>query len=124
MKNINKEISNRYEAPLVVVLFLIILFFIWGNIIFVKIAFLVGFISLLSKQVANFIGQAWKRILRIIGFVNSHVLLSLVFILVLIPLSFLYRLSKKDPLNLKGGKESYYVERNHQYEPKDFEKPW
>ena len=124
MKRADKQIKNIYEAPLVIVLFILVFYFIFGNGILIKIAFLIGFLSLLFKRLAIILGYIWRRILKTLGFINAHVLLSLVFILVLMPVSFLYKLSNKDPLNLKGGKDSYFIVRNHQFEPKDLENPW
>lgn len=85
---------------------------------------MLGLLPLLSKRLARIITKAWQRLMAAIGFVNAHVLLTLIFFIVLVPISFLYRLLKKDPLQLKRGGDSYFQERNHQYEAKDLENPW
>jgi hypothetical protein len=42
---------------------------------------------------------AWWRIARVLGYVNARVILTVLFALVLVPLSMVWRLTGKDPLS-------------------------
>jgi len=116
--------NSRHEIPLSIVLFMLIIYFISKNPIFIIIGFSIGLLSLLSDTVSYYISWVWKQILRVVGFINAHLLLGLVFFVVLFPISILYRLSNRDSLNLKPGKKSYYEDRDHRFTAKDIENPW
>jgi len=121
----NKSLNNsRYEIPLSIVVFMLILLVITKNQIFIYLAFGIGLISLLSKTITNYIVLGWTLILKIVGAINAHVILGLVFFVILFPISMIYRILNKDSLNLKSGKESYFSTREHRYTPKDIENPW
>jgi hypothetical protein len=119
-----KEIE---KAPIVIGLFLLILYFIFDFKIFSYIAALFIFVSLFYKRGARFIGINWLRLSEILGKINATIVFSLVFYAFLTPLSFLFRLFNKDPLRVdeKNKKlKSYYITRNHTYKKSDFEKMW
>jgi hypothetical protein len=55
---------------------------------------------------------AWMRLAVALGHVNSRVLLTLVYYLVVTPYGVVSRLARRDPLRRRGrGAESYWVER-------------
>ena len=58
--------------------------------------------------------RAWMALGHALGWVNSHVILGLVFIVVLQPIAYLMRLFGHDPLRRKmqRGSKSYREERN------------
>lgn len=121
----NKPSNNsRYEIPLSIVIFMLILFLISKNTIFIYLALGIGVISLLSKRITHYIVLVWNQIIKIVGTINAHVILGLIFFVILFPISMVYRLLNKDNLNLKSGKESYFQTRDHRYTAKDIENPW
>ncbi len=82
-------------------------------------------LSLISKRIAEKIVWAWYKLAQGLGYVNSRILLTIIFYVFLTPIAILYRLSGKNTLQLTRKKEgSYYIDRNHQYEKKDLEKMW
>jgi len=129
MQKTEKTKGYDYEVLLSIVLFLMILYFFtrksfaYANL-FLYVAFGLGFFSLLSKSFAKLLTLVWGKLMAAIGFVNSRVLLSIIFFLVLLPVSLLSKLFRKDLLQLKKKESSYFVERNHTYEPKDLENTW
>ncbi len=116
--------STTYQSSLTVVIFLLIIWLISGVTLIAQIAVGVGFSALLSSHIARWIDYGWTKVLAALGWFNSRVLLSVVFFLILAPIAFIYRLVKGDTLNLKTGKESYFIDRSHKYEAKDLENPW
>ncbi|MEL7146140.1 MAG: SxtJ family membrane protein [Bacteroidota bacterium] len=88
-------------------------------------AMLIGVISLVFPMVGHYIVWVWYKIAEILGWVNSRILLSIIFFLFLFPISVMYRLFNKDSLAIRKPKRnSIFVERNHQYSAKDFENMW
>ena len=88
------------------------------------VAFGVGTLTLISKNIAELIVKLWFGLAKILGYVNSRILLTLVYYLILLPFAFMARLSKKQALNLNKQKETYFSTRDHLYIKEDFEKPW
>lgn len=116
--------NSIHEVPLSIVLFMLIIAYFTSNLLFVKIAFAVGLLSLLSSYFATALTKVWGKIIGVVGFINAHVLLSIIFFVILLPISLIYRLFNKDTLNLDAGKSSYYSERNHTYSAGDLKNPW
>jgi hypothetical protein len=48
----------------------------------------------------------WWRFSRVLGYVNARVILTVLFSLVLVPISFVWRLTGKDPLARRRGRVS------------------
>jgi hypothetical protein len=68
--------------------------------------------GLLSRAAARAFHKAWMRFAVALGHVNSRVLLTLVYYLVVTPYGVVSRLARRDPLRRRGdGGGSYWVER-------------
>src|SRR5688572_8771341 len=89
------------------------------------IAVLIGISGLLIPPLAKAIAYVWIKFAVLLGYLNSRILLSIVFYLFLFPIALLSRLFNKDPMQLSPKKSgSYFSERNHEYNAEDFEHPW
>lgn len=70
----------------------------------------------------------WYKFSEILGVVSSTIILTVIFYLVLFPISFFKRaVSKKDELNLKSwknGEKSTFTNRDHTYTPEDLINPY
>jgi hypothetical protein len=68
--------------------------------------------GLLIPPAARAFHTAWMRLAALLGHVNSRVLLTLMYYLVVTPYGFVTRFAGRDPLRRRGAKaESYWVER-------------
>ncbi len=125
LEEINKE---RYqETILVIVAGMLLLYAYFQNSVFLYIAIGLALVGLISSTLSKWITWAWYKLALGLGFVNSRILLSILFFIFLVPLSFLSRIfsGKKDSLSLKKKKEgSYFVELNKKYSKKDLDKMW
>lgn len=82
-------------------------------------------LSLFSSNAAKAILWVWFGIAKILGWINSRIILTILFYLFLTPLSLLYRLFNKDQLKVKRPQtKSMYDSRNHTYTPEDLENMW
>jgi hypothetical protein len=71
--------------------------------------------------------MVWLSLTNLLGAIVSRVLLSVVYILILLPVGILRRVMGKDSLNLKGFKNSttsVMVTRNHEFTADDIKNPF
>lgn len=119
----NRE--KQLETILVLILALGVLFWIYGTVYFLWAAGILGLIGVFIPYVADKIHWAWMKLAHAIGFVMSKVLLTIVYVLVLLPLSFLSRVfGSKNGVALKPGSKSYYTERNYTYTKDSMDNVW
>jgi hypothetical protein len=92
-------------------------------LIFVSLA--IGVVSIFSSTAAKWIEWGWIKFAVALGFVNSRILLSIIYFVFLMPIAWISRIFTRDPLILRKGKTaSLFVERNHLYTKKDLENIW
>jgi hypothetical protein len=71
------------------------------------------------------IHNSWMLLSKILGWISSHIILSILFYLFLTPISLLRKLmGRQDMKLLAKGKNSVFYQRNHVYNSKDFLNPW
>lgn len=88
------------------------------------IALSIGVLGIISPYLSKKIHKIWTKISEILGFVVPKIILSIVFYLVLVPISFLFRKFNKDPLMLSDEYDSYFITVNRVYDKKSFENTW
>ena len=80
----------------------------------------VGFIGLIvgltSPRLLYYPYKFWMKLGVLLGWINSHIILGLVFILVLQPIAYIMRLTGHDPLRRRRKEEKTYREnrKDHQ----------
>ena len=117
--------QDRFKTILVIVTGLLALAWIFNLPLLGKVALGIGAISIFVPAAAKAIEWAWFKIALALGWVNSRILLSIIYFVFLMPLAWLSRLFTKDPLALKKGKRAtLYVTRDHLYTGKDLENIW
>jgi len=117
--------ADKVKAQLVIVTGLVILHFIFKSPYFLYAAGAVGAVSIAVPVAGNFIVKIWYKIAEGLGWVNSRVILSVLFFVFLWPIATLYRLATKNPMGInRPDGNSVYHERNHTYTPKDLENIW
>ena len=69
-------------------------------------------IGLVLPAASRIFHQGWMRFAGVLGYVNSRILLSLMFYLVITPYALVMRLFGRDTMNRRGaGKQSYWIPR-------------
>lgn len=82
-------------------------------------------IGVFFKKISSVISSFWMRFAFAIGSFNSKILLSIVFFILLFPISLFYRWVKGDTLGVKRQNVStYWKNVDRAYMPNDFEKQW
>jgi hypothetical protein len=77
--------------------------------------------SICSPVVAEKIHWVWMKLAFVLGYVNTKILLSVVYFTVLYPISML---SRHESLKLKRYEGTYFLNREHLYKPNDFMTTW
>lgn len=80
--------------------------------------------GLLWKSFTKILHTLWMKLAETLGFISSHILLTLVWFLLLLPLSLFARFNKKLTIRLTPPDSSNFKTRNHTYTKEDLENPW
>ena len=128
-KIIPESISSKQENDTGLALsFLFILIGLFSsNPIYYKIAGLTILLIMLIPSIFKSFAYIWFTIANIIGFFISKIVLTLIFIIFLVPFGIIMRLFGNDNLKLKQFKnsnKSVFVERNHIFTKEDIIKPF
>lgn len=116
-----------YKANLAISTGLLVLYmFVYPSRYLLYVGTSVGALTLLWPTLAQWISWGWYKLAEGLGYVNSRILLTLVFFGFLLPVALLYRFFNRDMLALKSGRtdKSLYKERNHTYSADDLKNVW
>lgn len=103
---------------------LAVIWWVTQNKYFLYVAGFLVAVSLLLPVVAKWVHNTWMKLAEAIGFVMNRVLLTIVFVLIVIPFGVLTRITGKSNIRLKRGGDSYFKDRNHTYTKEDLENMW
>ena len=84
----------------------------------------IGLIGISSDYLSDKIEWAWMNLAKVLAYIAPNIILSLLFFLVLFPISLLAKISRKDPLMLSSKHKSYFVDVNKGFDKNYFEKIW
>ena len=100
----------------------------WGKFktdYFLYISLGVGILSLLSSTLEGLILKVWFNFALLLGYINTRIILGLVFFVFLTPFAWLQKLFvRKNFLSLKDKENTVYHTRNHTYKAEDLENIW
>lgn len=118
--------KNKYETILVIGLGCLVLFFWLHKIVFLYIAASILFLALISKKALHYIDFVWYKIAEVLGYVNSRIILGILFYFILTPIAWLSKIFQKKSNSFKVSTDSNstFVNRNYTYQSKDFDKMW
>ncbi len=119
-----KQASDTGQAA---VLILMLIGFFTKNVLFYKIAIPVLIMNMTWPMFFYPLAVIWLGVTQLIGTVISKILLSIVYIVMVIPVGVIRRILGKDSLQLyqfKKGRESVMKTRNYSFTSEDIEKPY
>ncbi|WP_296622206.1 SxtJ family membrane protein [Marivirga sp.] len=116
--------SDKFRNVLVITagFLLFYLFFELEALLYIAVA--IAVFGALSQNITQGINWLWMKLALILGWINTRIILSLIFYLFLTPIALFSRLFTKDPLRLKQPKDSNFEERNHLYNKEELENIW
>lgn len=117
--------SDTSNSTMLIISMGFLLFFIlfhweWAIII----SFIVGVIGIFSSYLSRKIEWVWMKFAKILELIIPNVLLSIVFYLLLFPLSILSKLISKDPLMLSSEYSTYFIDIKKGIDKTSFKKLW
>ena len=119
------KLSKAQQTLLVIPGGMLVLFFVfkWKGFLFIGTGIiLTGFII---PALGEKIHQGWMKLAHLLGYINSRILLTFIFLFILTPVSFFNKLFGKSSLQRRqGNNNSMYVIRQHRYQKKDLENTW
>ena len=86
---------------------------------------ILAILGAIAPRTLKYIYLAWMGLALVLGFVVSHVILTVFFFLVITPIGLIARLAGKDFLRLKLNRQakSYWIPREHRRKsPEDYER--
>ena len=93
--------------------------------VFFYVALLFLFLGVFVKKAATWVAWGWLQFAHLIGTVNTKIILTLIFFLILTPIALCYRLFYGDSLKIKQKTpDSTWHHRDHTYDKSDLEKAW
>ncbi len=121
-----KEKVQVYQTVLIIVVALLLAYWYWEKDKLLYSAIGLGGLSLVFYSFAKFVYRAWMGLANVLSWVNTRILLGLVFFVLLTPLALWRRMIGKQGFPMKGDDrlDSYFQERTSEINATDFEKPW
>lgn len=122
--------SKIYEALLVLSTAFLVLY-LYGIIkhgeskeLFIYLACGIGITGIFIKPLGKLIALGWYKLADLLGYVMSKLLMAAVYLVVLVPVALLYKLTKKDKLQLRRNSKSKWIIRDHSYSADDLKNIW
>ena len=121
----NKIKSNTDKTILTICTGFIIIYLLTFINFFVFASAVIGLIGVLSSYLSKKIEKFWFGLSKIMGLILPNILLSIIFFLILFPISQLSKIfRKKDLLRLKNQDETNYINVDKVYSKSSFLNPF
>lgn len=118
-----KEDTSKSTMLVISMGFLILyLLFAWQWAVIVSLV--VGLIGIFSSTLSRNVDWLWMKLARILGYIVQSVLLSIIFYLILFPISLISRIFTKDPLMLSNKYKTFFVNIEKKFDKKSMENIW
>lgn len=122
---IKKTKINPLSTILILIIALNIIFLISNSKEFLYASVGLGAIVTFSSKAANFVHKAWIGLAKILSYIVPNILLTIIFFLLLLPLSVISKIFRKgDLLNINKPSNSLWLDNERVFTKDYFEKPW
>src|SRR5688572_14605474 len=127
MKPEKPSMERARDTGLALVLVLLLIIRVWKQDSLILLAIAVLILTMLWPRIFELPARAWFGLAEIMGTISSKILLILVFVLILLPVAWLRRMSGADPMKRKlwkKGQDSVFSKRNHDFSAQDLNNPY
>ena len=124
-KNISKE--QIKDTGMAIVLILLLSGYFTDNHLYYKISLIFLLLNMVIPKIYYYPAILWFGLSHILGNIMTKIILSLLFILLIIPMGFFRKAIGKDPMQIKKwkkGEDSVMKIRNKTFISSDIEKPY
>jgi hypothetical protein len=125
MSRITKEM--RKDTGIVFGLVMLYIGIVAENSLLLKLSFAVFLSSILIPAIFTYPAVVWFKISEILGFIVSKIVLAVIYLIVVLPVSFIRKIFGSDPMminNFGKSDKGTWTKREHQYSNYDFIKPF
>jgi hypothetical protein len=120
-----KPISNPVKTILTISVGLIVAYLITKKQWVLSVSFVVGLIGIFSDFLSQKIDFIWMKISWLLSLIVPNIVLSLIFYLLLFPISLLAKLfGEKDTLRLKNNSKTNFIDFKGSFDKSSFERTW
>jgi hypothetical protein len=120
-----KPISNPVKTTLTISVGLIVVYLITKKQWVLSVSFVVGLIGIFSDFLSQKIDFVWMKISWLLSLIVPNIVLSLIFYLLLFPISLLAKLfGEKDTLRLKNNSKTNFIDFKGSFDKSSFERTW
>jgi hypothetical protein len=112
------------QTIMVLILALLALTYYQGHSYFFGAAVVLAFIGAFIPALAEKIHRLWMKLGEGLGFVTSKIILTIIFFVVLVPVSWLAGIFRKPVLKMKREGDTFYKSRNFTYTQKSMQDVW
>jgi hypothetical protein len=112
------------ETGLVITTGFVVIYWLSSMKVFLYLAMAIGLVGILIPSLAGLIAKGWFKLADALNFVMSRIILGSLFFFVLFPISLIYRIGRKDKLQIRKAESTTWAIRNHQYSADDMENIW
>ena len=119
--------QQKKDTGLALTLLFLIIGLITKDVLFFKLTIPIILFTMLIPKLLYPVAIFWYSLSNLLGFFISKIVLSVIFILLIVPFGLFRRLFGKDNLQLrqfKVSKSSVLINKNHTYTRKDIIKPF
>lgn len=98
---------------------------LWHWKVALYLTFVFGGVGMLSPVLSRQVSRAWMWVAGLLGRVTNGVLLSVVYLLVVVPVGTVRRLLGKDTMTrFEGAARTNFTSRDHLFRKEDLERTW
>jgi len=120
----NNRRSNK-DSVLAITLLFLLLFFFFHHLAFVYLSAALILVSLASGTISKWIDLGWRFLADGAGRISGTIILSVLFVVFVLPIALILRMFKKDIMNLKVPKsDSIFEKTEKKYSPVDLQHPY
>ncbi|KER09344.1 MAG: hypothetical protein HY22_12290 [[Candidatus Thermochlorobacteriaceae] bacterium GBChlB] len=119
------RLIHTLKAQLVIVTGVLALYVWLGRAWLLYTALALGLAFVFLPRVGEWSVKGWFKLAEVLGWINSRVLLSAIYFLVLFPIALLHRIQAKDALTLRRTTaQTLFRTRQHRFQKSDLDKLW
>lgn len=117
-------LGKDQQTLISIIIFFGIFAYLWGLDFFYSVGISIAILATLYSPLRKDLIGYWLSFTTNVGRISSVIILTFVYILLLFPISLLYRIRNRDALQLKNKYLSYWHIRDKVYTKEDFIQPW
>lgn len=112
------------HTSLVVIAIGFFLLYLLFNKLWLLAPIILAVLGFVISPFGELIHKGWMILAKVLGYINSRILLFIIFFIILTPVAFLRKLFGKKTIQDKNKVNSYFQNRSQRYQPVDLQNPW